>query len=227
MDFVKSDFWLNHAVRLRRYHVHVIDRHGLCAPSAKLTSERAEPASALSAESLAVPQEEPKAPAWTTRNSTPGPRGCWALNKRGDPCGSARRADGDYCNAHSGLGVAADPKGHSAVGTVASAESRRRRAALRLVIGSTRLDTPRAALRGLAVVNAERMAGRVVGAAISPQTPDVQAAKLCLDIIDAVDPRLSTVTEVTGELDPSQLESLSLSQLMSFAHQHGIEAKPA
>jgi hypothetical protein len=77
----------------------------------------------------------------------------------------------------------------------------------------------------VAVANAERLAGRAVGAAISAQTPDVQAAKLCLEIIDAVDPKLSTVTEVTGEIDPSQLESLSLSQLMSFAHQHGVEAK--
>jgi hypothetical protein len=90
------------------------------------------------------------------------------------------------------------------------------------VIGSTRLDTPRAALRAAAVVNAERLAGRAVGAALSAATPPAQAAKLCLDIIDAVDPKLSTVTTVTGDIDPEALQNMGFRELLSFAQQHGI-----
>jgi hypothetical protein len=74
----------------------------------------------------------------------------------------------------------------------------------------------------VAVVNAERLAGRAVGAALAPQTPDVQAARLALDIIDAVDPKISTVTEVTGPLSAEAIDSMTLTELMSFAQQQGI-----
>ena len=54
----------------------------------------------------AVPRPEEreavKLPMYSTRGTTPGLRGCWALNKAGEPCGAARRADTDYCNVHSG-----------------------------------------------------------------------------------------------------------------------------
>jgi len=80
-------------------------------------------------------REEPKAPAHGVRAESPGPRGCWALNKRGEPCGAARRADGDYCNAHSGIGIADGNPEWAVKGRAASAESRARRAALRLELG--------------------------------------------------------------------------------------------
>lgn len=200
------------------------ERGGTDAPSAKLTREAStdstEQLPQPSTELCTVPKEEPKAPAWTTRNSAPGPRGCWALNKQGLACGSPVRADGDYCNAHSGIGVGSDPAKYSRMGQQASIDSRRRRADLRLVIGSSRLDTPRAALRAAVLVSAERLGGRAVAAALDPNLAPKDAVSSVIALVDAVDPRTTMVTSVQGSIDPS---TASLSQLLSFAEAHGIE----
>src|SRR5262245_61610761 len=42
----------------------------------------------------------PPQPAYGARGEQPGARGCWALNTRGEPCGSIKRADSDFCTAH-------------------------------------------------------------------------------------------------------------------------------
>lgn len=155
-----------------------------------------------------------------SRGTAPGPRGCWAINKAGFPCSAPVRSDGEFCNAHSGIGVASDPKGHSQAGSRAAAESRRRRADLRLIIGSTRMDTPRGALRAQVLLSAERLAGRAVGAALDPALHPRDAVNSVLALVDAVDPRTTATAVVTGEIDPS---TASLSQLLSFAEAHGIE----
>jgi hypothetical protein len=159
-------------------------------------------------------------PAWGTRGDSPGPRGCWAVKKDGAACAAAVRADGDFCNAHSGIGVAADPAKHSPVGSARAAERRRARADLRLIIGNTRMDTPRAALRALAIVNAERLAGTTIAAALDPALPGLARAKLALEVIEAVDPKVTTSLAVTGELD---VEQASLGQLMALAAERGID----
>ena len=158
-------------------------------------------------------------PKWGTRAEKPGKRGCWALTKAGRHCGSARRADGDFCNAHSGIGVAADPALHSPKGSAVAAERRRARADLRMIIGNTRMDTPRSALRALAIVNAERLAGTTIAAALDPSVPPERRARLALDIVEAVDPKVSTSLSVTSELD---MEQASLSQLMALAAERGV-----
>lgn len=155
-----------------------------------------------------------------TRGTAPGPRGCWAINKAGLPCASPRRGDSEFCNSHSGIGVAADPKGHAAKGVRASIESRRRRADLRFIIGTTRLDSPRAALRAAVLVEAERLGGRAVSAALDPSLAPKDAVSSVLALVDAVDPRTTATAVVTHEIDPS---TASLSQLLSFAEAHGIE----
>jgi hypothetical protein len=195
----------------------------LRGPSPKGTVEaEAEPTSQLSPPHSEPPAvlDEPKAPAWTARGSAPGPRGCWAINKAGLPCSAPVRSDGDYCNSHSGIGVAADPKGHAARGIQASIESRRRRADLRLVIGSTRLDTPRGALRAAVLLEAERLARRAVGAATDPAQPPRDVVNNVLALVDAVDPKQTMAATIEGSFDPS---TASLSQLLSFAEVHGIE----
>lgn len=158
-------------------------------------------------------------PAWGTRGDSPGKRGCWALTKAGRPCAAAVRGDSDYCNAHAGVGVAASPAEHSLVGRQRSAEVRRTRADLRLVLGTTRLDTPRAALRAAAILNAERLAGTTIAAALDPTLSPLARAKLALEIVEAVDPKVSTSLSVTGELD---VEQASLGQLMQLAAERGI-----
>ena len=177
---------------------------------------------ALPTSPLADSQEEPKAPAWSVRGDAPGPRGCWALNKHGDPCGAPRRNSGDYCGAHSGLGVASDPKGHSRIGVTRSAESRRRRADLRLAIGVSRLNTPRGVLAAETFASAERIAGRVVGAILDPQTPPVQAARLGIELVNAVDPQVTATLTQSVPTDPEGVAKLTTSQLLSLGEQMGI-----
>lgn len=176
------------------------------------------------------PQAEPLAdsaqgvslPAWSTRGSAPGPRGCWALNKHGDPCGSARRAEGDYCNAHSGLGVAEDPAKWAAVGSSKAVENRRRRAMLRTTLGITRSSTPRGVLKALAYVEAERIAGRVVGAVLDPAVPSATAARLGLDLLQAVDPPVEATLTASIPTTPEGVADLSLTQLLTLGEQMGI-----
>jgi hypothetical protein len=167
-----------------------------------------------------LPPEGPQQPRWGTRADSPGPRGCWALTKAGRACASIRRADSDFCNAHSGRGVAADPAAHSRIGVARSAEVRRTRADLRLVIGSQRLDTPRAALRAAAILNAERLAGTTIAAALDPDLATERRARLALDIIEAVDPKQTSVMTVSGEIDP---QNASLGELLRFAEAHQID----
>jgi hypothetical protein len=164
--------------------------------------------------------EQPAQPRWGTRADSAGPRGCWALTKAGRHCAAGAVSGGEFCSAHSGLGIAASPAEHSKVGRVRSAESRRARADLRLVLGTTRLDTPRAALRAQAILNAERLAASTIAAALDPDLAPERRARLALDIIEAADPKVSAVATVTGELD---VGSASLGQLLALAEQQGLD----
>ncbi len=177
---------------------------------------------ALPASPLADSHEEPSAPVWSVRGDAPGLRGCWAVNRQGAACGAPRRNDSDYCSAHSGLGVAADPKGHSAIGVQRSVENRRRRADLRLAIGVPRLNTPRGVLAAATFVEAERVARRVVGAVLDPAVPPAQAARLGLDLVNAVDPQVTATLTASVPTDPEGVSKLSLSQLLTLGEQMGI-----
>lgn len=180
--------------------------------SAKLTSE-AEPSTELA---LAP---SPGQPFHGTRGDAPGPLGCWAVKRDGQPCRAATVRGQDYCSAHSGLGIARDPAHYAPAGIAASAASRRNKAELRLVLGITRPGSPRSALKAAAGLNAVRLAGRAVSAALDPEVRPEVAAKLALDIIEATDPKDQNTVSVSGSIDPS---TATLSELMSFAEAHGI-----
>lgn len=165
----------------------------------------------------AVEMPQPK---WGTRGESPGIRGCWAVKKDGQPCGAAVRNDSDFCNAHSGHGLAANPAQHSLVGRRRSAEVRRDRAELRLILGSTRLDSPRMALRAEATRAAERLARTTVAAALDPALSPAATVRACLDVIEAAEPKVSATAVISGEFDPA---SASLGQLMALATQQGID----
>ena len=152
-------------------------------------------------------------------------RGCWALNKLGEPCGAARRAEGDYCNAHSGIGISANPQHWGPIGGAIARENRTRRAILRTELGLTRPNTLRGSMKAQAYVARERIAARVIGAILDDSTPPERAARLGLDLIEAVDPQ-ATAT-LTMPTDAEGVGSLSLSQLMAVGERMGIPLPPS
>ena len=151
-------------------------------------------------------------PVYGTRAQEPGPRGCWALKRDGHACGAARRSDGDYCNAHSGRGVAANPRELGVIGRRAAGEARTRRAALRTSLGITRPNSIRGTLKAHAYVERERIAR----AALAPLAPDrvaedpVAAHRAALAVLDAVEP--AQRVELVSEL-PSDPSTLTLAEL--------------
>ena len=182
--------------------------------------------SAPTESSPAAPHGEPREaelalPRYSTRGAAPGPRGCWALNRDGDPCGAAVRKDGDYCNAHSGIGVTSDPARYAALGRVASVEARRRRATLRATLGITRPNTPRGVLKALAFHHSEAIAAAALDGAISSEIPAQSRAAHALRLINEVDPPLQIEASVALPDNPEGVEALSYRDLLSIAEQHG------
>lgn len=187
-----------------------------------VTSEPAEPVAGTALVPTDSVQEELPAPAYGVRGDAPGPRGCWAVKRNGEPCGAAPRRGEPYCNGHSGHGVAMNPAEWSAKGRAASAESRRRRAALRLALGITGTGSPRSLLKAAVVADAER----VVAAALSPiGDPDlgsVQRSRAALSLLDATDPMAQASLELPLPTDPQGVEQMSLEDLRALALQVGI-----
>lgn len=173
---------------------------------------------ALPTEPLAPSQEELKLPRHGTRGSAPGPRGCWAVKRNGEPCGAASRNDSDYCNAHSGVGVGSNPKGFAKLGSARAAANRQHRASVRMTLGLTRAVTPKAVLRASVFDVAEPLARRGIDAALDPEANPIQAGRLALALLEAAEPPHASVS-VEGSFDPS---TASLAELLSFAERHGI-----
>jgi len=71
----------------------------------------------------------------------------------------------------------------------------------------------------LANLNAERLAGRAVSAALDPQTEPLKAADLALRIISEADPKQEAALSMSTDIDPS---TASLSELMLLCEQQGI-----
>jgi hypothetical protein len=161
----------------------------------------------------------PQQPFHGTRGAAPGPRGCWAIASHGSPCAAARRADSDFCNAHSGIGVAANPKGFAAKGLEQSRINRRRRADLRLALGITRKDSPRSALKAAVGLSKERLAWRAVDAALDPSMPSEKAVPAVLSLINEVDPQAELTLSTA---DSSAIHSLSLDEALALARAEGL-----
>ena len=174
----------------------------------------------------AVPHAEDvqavKQPMHSVRGTTPGHRGCWALNKHGDPCGAARRADSDYCNAHTGHGVAEDPAKWGVVGAAKSADHRRRRATLRLALGETRLSTPRGVLRAAVFADAAAVAEAAMSPILDDSASSTQRHNAALALIREVEPTAQVTVSTPLPSDPEGVKGLPLSALLSIAQEHGI-----
>ena len=94
---------------------------------------------------------------------------------------------------------------------------------MRLMLGNVRPDTPRGALKIKAHAMAERLAGRVIDAALDEEADPLKAGSLALRVIDSVDPPDRASLEISGELSADGLKELSLSELLAVAAQHGID----
>jgi hypothetical protein len=66
---------------------------------------------------------------------------------------------------------------------------------------------------------AERLVGRAVSAALSPETDDAKAAGIAMRLIEQADPPSQATVEISGAVD---LENLSYSELLALAAQYGI-----
>jgi hypothetical protein len=182
-----------------------------------------EPLHTDSVAALAVPEELPQ-PAYGVRAEQPGERGCWTRKANGELCGAARRADGDYCNAHSGLGVAKNPAEWSAVGAARSADSRRRRAALRLELGISRPNSLRGLLKAATFAERERIVGAALAGLDDPSPSRRTSAALAL--LNAVEPQPKAALQVDIPTDPDGVSALGLSQLRALAEQVGLDPSP-
>ena len=78
-------------------------------------------------------------------------------------------------------------------------------------------------LREQANLNAARLAGRAISAALDPGTDPVKAANLALGIIREAEPREQSTLEIEGPVTSERVNEMSLSELIAFASANGIE----
>jgi hypothetical protein len=168
--------------------------------------------------------QSPPAPRYGVRGPTQGPRGCWAVNKRGDPCSAAKRNDGDYCNAHSGVGIAEDPARYQHLARAASAENRRRRAVLRATLGISSSDSPRGLLKAAVFVERERVVAAALAGATDPTVPLAQRSRHALALLDATDPLATASVELPLPDTPEGVAGLGLRELEALAEQ--VHSRP-
>lgn len=185
------------------------------------TAEQDEPVEAVEAEVVDDP-EPLSLPVHSTRGEAPGARGCWAISRRagGAPCGAAPIRGTDFCAAHTGLGIAADPAAYQPLAIEQRRENLRVQAQVRAVLGVTRTDSPRALLK--AKVYAQRE--RIVDTAIEGALKD---GRLAMRVIDAVDPPIQATFTGDVELSEESVARMPLSELMTLASSLGIQTPPA
>jgi hypothetical protein len=142
------------------------------------------------------------------------------LTKDGKPCHAAGRNDGDFCNAHSGIGVSADPSANGIKGAAANQARRERRAELKLLLGSTNVNTPKGAMRAAMLMEAERLVSKVLREALAPDGDGLKQSDLILRMMEMVEPKQEA--SLTVPLDSAQLAEMGLRDLMALADAYGI-----
>jgi hypothetical protein len=162
-------------------------------------------------------------PFHSVRADRPGPRGCWAMSRStGEPCASPAMRGHEFCAAHSGRGISADPTRW----VPAAHEARKRnleiRATIRHLIGDKGRTSPRAVLRAAAIPNAEPLAKRALNGALSPEVDPATGAKLSLAIIREADPPVQATVQVSENITPADVDAMSYRELLALAEQAGI-----
>jgi hypothetical protein len=67
------------------------------------------------------------------------------------------------------------------------------------------------------------LGGRAISAALDPEIPPAKAAALSLAIIREVDPPVQASVEVSADLTPEDVRSMSYSELIATARAIGVE----
>jgi hypothetical protein len=114
------------------------------------------------------------------------------------------------------------PAEWSAKGRAASAESRRRRAALRLALGITGTGSPRALLKAAVVAEAERIVAAALSPLGDPSLGSVAQQRAALALLDAADPMAQASLELPLPSNPEGVEQMSLEDLKALAERVGI-----
>jgi hypothetical protein len=94
---------------------------------------------------------------------------------------------------------------------------------MRAMYGGTRPNSPRAVLRAHVHRNAERLVGRALGAALSPDVDDAKAAGIAMRLIETADPPAQASVEISADLRPEDVRKLSYRELIAFSLANGIE----
>ena len=174
---------------------------------------------------LALPQ-----PKHSVRADRPGVRGCWAISKRtNEPCGSPAAHGGEFCAAHSGLGIAADPQRYVPLAHQARKRNLEIRATMRHLIGDIGRTSPRQVLRAAVIAQAEPLVGRAVNAALSSEVPDDRAGKLALELIREVDPAVKAEVSLSASMPQSEEQVDAMIEDGSLMHllRSGAFSNPA
>jgi hypothetical protein len=153
-------------------------------------------------------------PFHSTRADAPGPKGCWALARHGESCHAAAIRGTDFCAAHSGNGVSANPSLYAPLGHQAHRA--------KLAVRATMRASPRAVLRARVDRNAERLVGTALNGALSSEVPAEKAARLALELIREADPPVQASVEIE-KLTSEDIQKLSLNEAMAIARQIGLE----
>jgi len=97
-----------------------------------------------------------------------------------------------------------------------------RRAALKLVLGSTSTFSTRGALRAQTLARAAELATRAVDAALDPSVPGDRAVRAIVELVDAAEPRaeLTLTAELPSTLE--QADAMSLNEIEALARAHGF-----
>jgi hypothetical protein len=89
-----------------------------------------------------------------------------------------------------------------------------------MVMGDRGRIGPRTLLREEVNRNAQRLVGRAVGAALSPETDDAKAAGIAIRLIEQSDPPAQATVEVRADVP---IEEMSYSELIAFARSMGMD----
>jgi hypothetical protein len=162
-------------------------------------------------------------PFHSTRSPVQGARGCWALAKSGEPCGAAKRHDGDYCNSHSGIGIVSDPSGYSVKANAKRRENLAAAARVRATLGITRHGSIRNVLRVQAAAQAQALASRVINAALDERVPAKDAAVIALRLVDAVDPPVEIAVQGELPLSLEAIDALPLREARALVEHLGLD----
>jgi hypothetical protein len=185
----------------------------LDAPADEEQHSEAETLGVVPDELVAVVEERPDVlpqPFHSVRGDHPGSRGCWAISKKtGGACGAAAIRGTDYCAAHSGIGVSADPAAYSPLAHQRRRENLAVRARMRLVLGVTRQTGPRAVLRARAMADSERLAAAAIDGAL-------KNGALALKVIREVDPAPQASVSVSVPRTPEDVNALGLEELRAL-----------